>query len=375
MAFPTGKPPAPRGVGTPLRREYEDLPSVLDKMAELVREHRSANLVRDTAAKISQDVPAKDAGALARAVWTFVRSEIQYVLDPAGTELLQGPDVTLRKGYGDCDDQAILAAALLMALGVDAGFRAVAQVEAGDFDHVYVLYWSSGQWKELDTIGGDPPGSGPFFPGAQSTLNKIIEGDMPEAKRGRDLGLTIGPPGGGFPGGGLPFVPGPGGGPGGGFNLNPGGGPGGGFNFGGGGFNFDPGGQSFSFGGQTFSASEFGLQSFDQSAPGRSGSIKDQIIDLLRRGIEVTPAIIRAIKGGEPIPGYPGGGGRPGGGNQPGGGSQPGGGTPPGSSQPRRRPTDPVSTGPTQAGIDTNTALIGGGVAVGVLALILQQTS
>ena len=77
----------------------------------------------------------------------------------------------------------------------------------------------------------------------------------------------------------------------------------------------------------------------------------------------------------------PGGGSPPGGDDPPDKGDPPGEGDPPGSAPtlpppaptpPRRSPPDPR---PVEAGIDTTTALIGGGVAAGALTLILQQTS
>ena len=58
----------------------------------------------------------------------------------------------------------------------------------------------------------------------------------------------------------------------------------------------------------TFTPGQFGLQSFQESAPGREGSIGDQIIDLIRQGIKMTPAIIAALKNGDQIPSGSGGG-------------------------------------------------------------------
>jgi len=58
-----------------------------------------------------------DREAEAETVRLWVKSEIEYRMDPADHELLQDPIVTLSERAGDCDDMATLAGALLRAVG------------------------------------------------------------------------------------------------------------------------------------------------------------------------------------------------------------------------------------------------------------------
>jgi len=406
-------------------------------MADLVRDFRSRPEIRDVAARIVRPIDEENPNAVAWAVWEWVRSQIQYVLDPAGVEMIQSPDVTLRRGYGDCDDLSILAASLLSAVGVDAGFRAVAQVEEGEFDHVYVIYWTGDRWAEMDPISDEEaPGTGPYFPDAKSTLNIHINDDMPSSTRGRDMsGIAVGGVGGGgFGGGNSAFNQG-----GGGLNFSQGGG-GLDFSQGGGNMDFSQGGSSLDFGVGSGSqmdfqnggfssdmnfldqgGSEFGFNqgagsAFMDDQTGGSGggvgsNVGEAITELLAKGIEVTPQIIAALKGGTSpreierqqrggggnrtggnTGGGAGGGNRTGGANTgggntgggAGGGNQYGGGqgynppsggnyTRPGSGgggQPGRGGRPPTR----QAGVSTTTMLLGGGAVVAAVAFAMSDS-
>jgi len=81
----------------------------------------------------------------------WVRDNINYVCDPYGSEYIQIPDETLTNMGGDCDDQAVLLASLLM----NVGFRcALVFCEC----HVYVATYLP---KAPDTVRTYPPGEWP----------------------------------------------------------------------------------------------------------------------------------------------------------------------------------------------------------------------
>lgn len=67
--------------------------------------------------------------AQVRDIQQWVQDNIRYVQDPyddqGGVELIQSPQKTLDYGAGDCDDQSILVASLLSAIGHPARFIAV----------------------------------------------------------------------------------------------------------------------------------------------------------------------------------------------------------------------------------------------------------
>jgi transglutaminase-like putative cysteine protease len=60
---------------------------------------------------------ARTRGDESERIREWVKTNIEYRMDPAGHELLQDPIVTLAEQAGDCDDMACLSASLLMAIG------------------------------------------------------------------------------------------------------------------------------------------------------------------------------------------------------------------------------------------------------------------
>jgi len=74
----------------------------------------------------------------ARAIYSWISNHVRYVPDPHGAEMLADPLTTIKNG-GDCDDQAILAAALLQAHGHDARIGAVTWEGRKDASHAVVV--------------------------------------------------------------------------------------------------------------------------------------------------------------------------------------------------------------------------------------------
>ena len=99
------------------------------KIAEMIEEVRKGSrdpVVRKKAFELARDVcsaPLNIKGmgddnllVIADAIFMWVRDHIAYVNDPSG-EYFQPPVKTLEVGAGDCDDQAILLAAMLGSIG------------------------------------------------------------------------------------------------------------------------------------------------------------------------------------------------------------------------------------------------------------------
>src|SRR5262245_34897577 len=91
-------------------------------MSELVREGSKNPAVRAAAVRIIQraNVPARDTRGEIGALFFFVRDAVRFTRDVWDVETLQGADYTLRTLAGDCDDKAVLLAALLRAVGSPA---------------------------------------------------------------------------------------------------------------------------------------------------------------------------------------------------------------------------------------------------------------
>ena len=120
--------------------------------------YRRSPLVRYRAVTIARNHPGTMGWEQAKAICEWVRDSIGYVSDPYDSEYSQLPDETLTNMGGDCDDQAILLASLLM----NVGFRcSLVFCER----HVYVAT---------------------YLPAAPDTLRTFPEGEWPDATLARD---------------------------------------------------------------------------------------------------------------------------------------------------------------------------------------------
>ena len=132
-------------------------------MAQLAREGSMRREVRETAIDVVRGAgvrPHDTRGELA-ALFRFVRGAVRFTGDVAGVETLQAPHYTLAVMAGDCDDRAILLAALARAIGIPASFRVIAANprRPGTYSHVYVVAKVQGKDVPLDpTYETTPPG-------------------------------------------------------------------------------------------------------------------------------------------------------------------------------------------------------------------------
>lgn len=135
--------------------------ATLRLMARIAREYRTHEPIRRLAVNIVRYVPIKNYRAEALAVFSFVRARIRYTRDIAGVETVQTPDKTLEIGAGDCDDQAVLVASLMGAIGATMRFTAIGYLP-GVYQHVYAEVLHEGRWVPMETtepweMGTKPP--------------------------------------------------------------------------------------------------------------------------------------------------------------------------------------------------------------------------
>lgn len=133
----------------------------------LIRAKRENTFMRDFASSLISDIPGKNWNAEIKAIFDYVRNNIRYQKDIVGIETVQTPEQTLTRGYGDCDDHALLAGALLECVGHPIRFMAVGFTPTS-LIHVYCQALSGNprerkSWISLDTtepqpIGWEPPG-------------------------------------------------------------------------------------------------------------------------------------------------------------------------------------------------------------------------
>ncbi len=135
----------------------------LELMRELARRGSTDPEVRELALAIVARVPAHQPAAELDALFRYVRDRIRFTNDPVGVELLQDPRTTLRLGAGDCDDRAVLLAALMLSIGICADLRfrviGVDPLRPREFSHVYLVARVGGTDVPLDpTFGSTPAG-------------------------------------------------------------------------------------------------------------------------------------------------------------------------------------------------------------------------
>jgi len=85
-------------------------------------------IVRNTAVQIVQAEDGYSGEGQALAIREWLNDHVRFLRDPRGAELLHGPVLTISQvdkngmAYVDCDDAAVLAAALGKAVGLRARF-------------------------------------------------------------------------------------------------------------------------------------------------------------------------------------------------------------------------------------------------------------
>lgn len=137
----------------------------LSLMRELARKGALRPEVREVAIGALQESGARphDAASELAALHRWVRDRVRFVRDIAGVETLQAPHYTLHLMAGDCDDRAVLLAAMIRSIGIpaDLRFRVIAanRSRPRTFSHVYVMARIGRRDIALDpTYLGNPAG-------------------------------------------------------------------------------------------------------------------------------------------------------------------------------------------------------------------------
>lgn len=101
---------------------------------------------------VTESCPEAIKTCYAKALYYFVRDELQYVNDPTAYEYVKTPKEALTTRGGDCDDAAVLLANLLEAVGIETRFVFIP-------GHVYIQAWlpdMPGLFKEAGWTSLDP---------------------------------------------------------------------------------------------------------------------------------------------------------------------------------------------------------------------------
>lgn len=126
-------------------------------MTRLVREGKTEPEVRSTALSLTSHLDQKDFVGEVEALFDFVQNKIRYVHDVTDVETVSSPVVLLQDRTGDCDDKAVLLAALLESIGHKTRFVA-GGFDRSSIEHVFVETLIGSRWVPLDATEPHPMG-------------------------------------------------------------------------------------------------------------------------------------------------------------------------------------------------------------------------
>ena len=130
----------------------------LGTMRSLVNQYRTDLDIRQTATATIFLTPEKDQLAEAHALFELVQHGIRYTRDINGIETISTPLMTLHGRIGDCDDQVVLLATLLEAVGYPTRFVVAGYNVPGQLEHVYLQACLNNQWVDMDPTEQHPMG-------------------------------------------------------------------------------------------------------------------------------------------------------------------------------------------------------------------------
>lgn len=140
-------------------------------MRALVNTGKCDLAVRQAATSLVWLQPERDEWHEVQALYEWVRDRVRYVRDIVDVETLTSPAKTLQTMIGDCDDQAVLLAALFESVGYPTRFVVGAYTIPNHFEHVYLQVFVNDEWIDCDPTERQFLGWGP-----ENALTLAIEG-------------------------------------------------------------------------------------------------------------------------------------------------------------------------------------------------------
>ncbi len=131
----------------------------IKKMIEQIREGTRDPIIILKAREIVKRAKAKTNYERAKAIFNWVKENIQYVKDPVKLELLRRGNSEsaarkiLKSGIGDCDEHVVLSASLYRAIGLPVALITISTPQnPSSFSHVYVAVKVGNIWMPSDTV-------------------------------------------------------------------------------------------------------------------------------------------------------------------------------------------------------------------------------
>lgn len=128
----------------------------LQRMRRIARRQSTDLPLVMIARQVVLEAGQRDRAEAVRVLRRWLRRHVKFIPDPIGAEYLVAPldmlEGVARHGVaaGDCDDVAMLGAALARAVGLPTRLTAVAFDEAMPYRHVFAEAHDGSDWRELD---------------------------------------------------------------------------------------------------------------------------------------------------------------------------------------------------------------------------------
>lgn len=149
---------------SPIAAGDDGIKATLYAMRRIVRESLTIPAVRQTAVNIAGREAPGQLPPIVSALGAWARGAFHFMRDPYGVETLHRPEWQLAqlrergKILVDCDDAAIMVAALGESIGIPARFVAVAFFDRrADFSHVWTELYDGNGWRIIDPTRGSQP--------------------------------------------------------------------------------------------------------------------------------------------------------------------------------------------------------------------------
>lgn len=137
-----------------LTDNYKATYESVDVIKNLIKQGRKDYIIRRTAEKIIQYIPAKDYMKEVKAIYNFVTHRLRYTKDINQVETVHRARDLLRwhKKAADCDDFVILTGALLESIGHPVRLVIIGNnnYNKEDFSHIYLQVQVKDKWISLD---------------------------------------------------------------------------------------------------------------------------------------------------------------------------------------------------------------------------------
>lgn len=131
--------------------------STLQRMRMMARSGALHPLVRQVAARLVRDVPGTSAMLHARLLGDWIGQRVRFLPDPTHAEALHDPAwavksiLTTGQVQLDCDDVALLTAAMGLSIGLRARFVTVGfSSPKAPFRHVWTELGTGFAWRPVD---------------------------------------------------------------------------------------------------------------------------------------------------------------------------------------------------------------------------------